>query len=106
MQIDSESVCFAVSKQSLHARKEMVRPLSRKDIFYSGSVINLPEYQTQKSLTSYRQSVVSLPRYGTQRAMDGGDVEKGPRKYSSQCQHLFPSNTINSKEAKNHDQRL
>ncbi|XP_018905157.2 uncharacterized protein [Bemisia tabaci] len=76
--IDSESVCFAVSKQSLHARKEMVRPLSRKDIFYSGSVINLPEYQTQKSLTSYRQSVVSLPRYGTQRAMDGGDVEKGP----------------------------
>lgn len=40
----------------------MVRPLSRKDIFYSGSVVNLPEYQSQKSLANYRQSVVSIPK--------------------------------------------
>lgn len=41
----------------------MVRPLSRKDIFYSGSVTNLKEYQSQKSLTDYRNSVVSLTRF-------------------------------------------
>jgi len=41
----------------------MVRPMSRKDIFYSGSVTNLPEYhQSQKSLTNYRQSIMSLPK--------------------------------------------
>lgn len=41
----------------------MVRPLSRKDIFYSGSVTNLKEYQSQKSLTDYRNSVISLTRF-------------------------------------------
>jgi hypothetical protein len=41
----------------------MVRPMSRKDIFYSGSVTNLKEYQSQKSLTDYRNSVVSLTRF-------------------------------------------
>ena len=41
----------------------MVRPMSRKDIFYSGSVTNLKEYQSQKSLTEYRNSVLSLPRF-------------------------------------------
>jgi hypothetical protein len=45
------------------ARKELIRPMSRKDIFYSGSVVNLPEYQSQRSLAGYRQSVISLPRY-------------------------------------------
>lgn len=58
----------------------MVRPMSRKDIFYSGSVINLPEYQSQKSLTNYRNSVVSLPRYARD-ARDGRDIEKAERKY-------------------------
>jgi hypothetical protein len=41
----------------------MVRPLSRKDIFYSGSVTNLKEYQSQKSLADYRNSVVSLTKF-------------------------------------------
>ncbi|ALC43494.1 CG13907 [Drosophila busckii] len=41
----------------------MVRPMSRKDIFYSGSVTNLPQYQSQKSLTNYRNSVLSLTKY-------------------------------------------
>lgn len=36
--------------------------MSRKDIFYSGSVLNLPEYRSQKSLSSYRQSILSLPK--------------------------------------------
>lgn len=52
------------SKLSLPREKSlMVRPLSRKDIFYSGSIVNLPEYhQSQKSLTNYRQSIMSIPK--------------------------------------------
>ncbi|CAH2046945.1 unnamed protein product, partial [Iphiclides podalirius] len=52
------------SKLSVAAGREparMVRPMSRKDIFYSGSVLNLPQYQSQKSLQGYRNSVLSLP---------------------------------------------
>lgn len=56
----------------------IVRPLSRKDIFYSGSVMNLPEYQSQKSLANYRQSVISLPKSMRGDVKDGVDVEKVP----------------------------
>lgn len=55
----------------------MVRPLSRKDIFYSGSVTNLREYQSQKSLTNYRNSVVSLTKFEKQHS---GDVRDDPEK--------------------------
>ena len=73
------------SKVSLSPREtgKMVRPLSRKDIFYSGSVTNLREYQSQKSLTNYRNSVISLTKYEKEArdARDGvSDVEKGERK--------------------------
>lgn len=57
---------MTASKMSLSQRQDsgkMVRPMSRKDIFYSGSVTNLPQYQSQKSLTNYRQSVLSLTKY-------------------------------------------
>ncbi|TDG48497.1 hypothetical protein AWZ03_005041 [Drosophila navojoa] len=62
---------FNTSKLSLSQRQgsssgsggRMVRPMSRKDIFYSGSVTNLPQYQSQKSLTNYRNSVLSLTKY-------------------------------------------
>ncbi|XP_067013659.2 monocarboxylate transporter 14 isoform X2 [Anabrus simplex] len=71
---DNESIMFTTSKLSIpRQRREMVRPMSRKDIFYSGSVVNLPEYKSQQSLASYRQSVISLPKYATER----GDMEKG-----------------------------
>lgn len=67
------------SKTSLaRERPQIVRPMSRKDIFYSGSVVNLPEYQSQKSLTNYRNSVVSLPRYARD-MRDGRDIEKAER---------------------------
>lgn len=59
----------------------MVRPMSRKDIFYSGSVTNLREYQSQKSLTNYRNSVISLTKYEKEMrdARDGvPDVERAP----------------------------
>lgn len=68
------------SKVSLSAsRSNMVRPMSRKDIFYSGSVTNLREFQSQKSLTNYRNSVVSLTKFEKQHSgdvRDGGDLEK------------------------------
>ncbi|KAK7869034.1 hypothetical protein R5R35_002982 [Gryllus longicercus] len=65
---DNESIMFSTSKSSIpRERKEMIRPMSRKDIFYSGSVMNLPEYKSQKSLASYRQSVMSLPKYAQER---------------------------------------
>lgn len=74
------------SKMSLTPRESgrMVRPMSRKDIFYSGSVTNLREYQSQKSLTNYRNSVISLTKYEREaRERDGRDamseVEKGER---------------------------
>ncbi|XP_064072367.1 monocarboxylate transporter 3 isoform X2 [Vanessa tameamea] len=62
--MDAESGVYN-SKLSVAAPREpsrIVRPLSRKDIFYSGSVINLPQYQSQKSLQGYRNSVLSLPQ--------------------------------------------
>lgn len=74
---------FATSKMSLSVREpsKMVRPLSRKDIFYSGSVTNLREFQSQKSLSNYRNSVISLPKYEKEmRDARDGDAEKGERK--------------------------
>ncbi|VVC31577.1 Hypothetical protein CINCED_3A004850 [Cinara cedri] len=59
--VDSDSIGYTSSKTSIRG-KETVRPMSRKDIFYSGSVLNLPEYRSQKSLASYRQSILSLPK--------------------------------------------
>lgn len=69
------------SKASLSTGKSnMVRPLSRKDIFYSGSVTNLREYQSQKSLTNYRNSVISLTKFEKQHSGDvRDDVERQPR---------------------------
>lgn len=81
------------SKASLSTRNDsaskMVRPLSRKDIFYSGSVTNLPLYQSQKSLTNYRNSVISLTKY--EKSMRDvrapsvdpmAEIEKGRQQYS------------------------
>ncbi|OWR53063.1 Monocarboxylate transporter [Danaus plexippus plexippus] len=69
---DAESNMYT-SKLSVSAKEpsRMVRPLSRKDIFYSGSVINLPQYQSQKSLQGYRNSVLSLPQ-----SRQAGDLER------------------------------
>ncbi|XP_022903773.1 monocarboxylate transporter 14 [Onthophagus taurus] len=62
-EVDCESLGYTSSKLSLSREKpQMVRPLSRKDIFYSGSIVNLPQYQSQKSLEHYRQSIQSLAK--------------------------------------------
>uniref|UniRef100_A0A1B0B0D3 Major facilitator superfamily (MFS) profile domain-containing protein n=1 Tax=Glossina palpalis gambiensis TaxID=67801 RepID=A0A1B0B0D3_9MUSC len=80
---------MTASKMSLSQRQDsgkMVRPMSRKDIFYSGSVTNLPLYQSQKSLTNYRQSVLSLTKYeksmqSVQRLDPLAEAEKNREQY-------------------------
>ncbi|CAG4975300.1 unnamed protein product [Parnassius apollo] len=70
---DAESGMYN-SKLSVSAAREpsrIVRPMSRKDIFYSGSVLNLPQYQSQKSLQGYRNSVLSLPQ-----SRQAGDLDR------------------------------
>ncbi|KAJ0183186.1 hypothetical protein K1T71_001162 [Dendrolimus kikuchii] len=70
---DGENAMYT-SKLSVSGPKEaprMVRPMSRKDIFYSGSVLNLPQFQSQKSLQGYRNSVLSLPQ-----SRQTGDLER------------------------------
>jgi hypothetical protein len=47
----------------LEVQHQVVSPLSRKDIFYKGSISNLREYQqSQRSLHSYHQSVFIIPK--------------------------------------------
>ena len=67
------------------SKKDLARPLARKDVFYSGSVTNLPEYQSQKSLGSYRQSIVSIPK-----AVQSG---KAGEKQSGGCCRCIPEAT-------------
>ncbi|KAG7202993.1 hypothetical protein KM043_010125 [Ampulex compressa] len=82
---DGESITFTTSKSSIPKEKPlMVRPLSRKDIFYSGSVVYLPEYQSQKSLANYRQSVISLPK-SVRGDMKDTDIEKAPQQPLCPC---------------------
>ncbi|VEN61297.1 unnamed protein product [Callosobruchus maculatus] len=50
------------SKLSISSRRmsHTVQPMARKDVFYSQSVLNLKEFQSQKSLNDYRHSVHNL----------------------------------------------
>lgn len=58
-------------------KSDLSKPLARKDVFYSGSITNLPEFQSQKSLSSYRQSVVSLEHAKSTYQDDDTDEPKG-----------------------------
>lgn len=72
-------------------KPQMVRPLSRKDIFYSGSVLNLPQYQSKQSLASYRQSVVSIPKASRG---EMGDVEKQERTHFNNFEKTMADNNL------------
>lgn len=50
------------SKGSIPQAGDMLRPLSRQDIFYTGSVSHLAQCHSQRSLASYRASVLSVRR--------------------------------------------
>ncbi|XP_035732587.1 monocarboxylate transporter 3-like isoform X2 [Vespa mandarinia] len=82
---DGESITFTTSTSRIPKEKPlMIRPLSRKDIFYSGSVVNLPEYQSQKSLANYRQSVISIPK-SVRGEIKDIDIEKAPQQPLCPC---------------------
>ena len=52
---------FAKNHHSRPHRKDFDKPLLRKDIFYSGSIYNLPEYKSNPSLHSYLASITKVP---------------------------------------------
>ena len=48
-----------------HLKADYSRPLYRKDIFYSGSFLKIPEYHTsQQDVATYVKSVTSIPEVG------------------------------------------
>jgi len=53
---------FTGSSRSLHSlKKEVSRPMYRKDIFYSGSVHSVAQYQSDSDVASYVASMMSIP---------------------------------------------
>ncbi|ODM93665.1 Monocarboxylate transporter 7 [Orchesella cincta] len=68
----SDGLIFSSSKKETTTEpRHIIRPMSRKDIFYSGSIVNLPEYKSQMSINSYRQSVLNIPRAASGLELDG-----------------------------------
>ncbi|XP_035829718.1 uncharacterized protein LOC101846861 [Aplysia californica] len=58
------------SLRSLHvSKKDLARPLYRKDIFYSGSVLNIPQFHSQPDMKSYITSITTIP--GEMEFVDG-----------------------------------
>lgn len=45
---------------SVAQKEDLKRPMYRKDIFLSGSVLNLPQYRSQPNMKSYVTSVTSI----------------------------------------------
>lgn len=42
-------------------KEDYARPLYRKDIFYSGSILNIPQFQSQPDMRSYITSITTIP---------------------------------------------
>ncbi|XP_013399564.1 monocarboxylate transporter 13 [Lingula anatina] len=55
------SQTWRISQSSTSIRSHLQRPMYRKDIFYSGSILHLPEYQQSTSVEDYIKSTTSLP---------------------------------------------
>ena len=53
------------------SKKDLARPLYRKDIFYSGSVLNIPQFQSQPDMKSYITSITTIP--GEMAVVAGGE---------------------------------
>lgn len=50
------------SQRDMTVQKEdYKRPLYRKDIFYSGSIVHIPQYRSQPDVKSYVTSITSIP---------------------------------------------
>lgn len=52
----------SISNKNLHCNEESPRlgPLYRKDVFYSGSLLNIPEYRSNPNL--YHSQVITIPK--------------------------------------------
>ncbi|XP_064470624.1 uncharacterized protein LOC135385315 isoform X2 [Ornithodoros turicata] len=60
--VSQETVAGGPRTMQKVKKKDIARPMYRKDIFYSGSVVNLPEYRlSQGDVRSYVASVLTLP---------------------------------------------
>ncbi|KAG8181256.1 hypothetical protein JTE90_013027 [Oedothorax gibbosus] len=59
-----ESMSVARRQQRRRSsRKDLARPLYRKDIFYSGSIVHLPQYRQSKAdIRCYISSVTTIPQ--------------------------------------------
>ncbi|KAH9504478.1 hypothetical protein Btru_062880 [Bulinus truncatus] len=58
------------SINSLHvSKKDLSRPMYRKDIFYSGSVLNIPQFKSQTDIKSFITSITTIP--GEMEFVDG-----------------------------------
>ncbi|KAK3746737.1 hypothetical protein RRG08_059568 [Elysia crispata] len=74
------------SMRSLHvSKKDLARPLYRKDIFYSGSVLNIPQFQSQTNMKSYITSITTIP--GESEFVDG---PSGSSKFFNKCCSCLP----------------
>lgn len=83
----SDGLIFSSSHKSAQAQepRHIIRPMSRKDIFYSGSIVNLPEYKSQMSINSYRQSVLNIPRTQSGVTLDGYGAQEQVEKEAPVC---------------------
>ncbi|XP_063608222.1 uncharacterized protein LOC134782611 [Penaeus indicus] len=71
----------ALRQRRSSSKSMMLRPMSRHDIFYSGSIANLREFKSQESMLSYRESALNLQGTGASKvvidALDGPEEERG-----------------------------
>lgn len=52
---------FRSNKDLIVPKEDYARPLYRKDIFYSGSIIHIPQFQSQPDMNSYITSITTIP---------------------------------------------
>ncbi|XP_014662482.1 PREDICTED: uncharacterized protein LOC106805421 [Priapulus caudatus] len=55
------SISLSTHQSAKDITKELKRPMYRKDIFFSGSIYNLPEFQSQGNMNAYLTSITSIP---------------------------------------------
>ncbi|XP_069947319.1 monocarboxylate transporter 14-like isoform X2 [Cherax quadricarinatus] len=80
--IDPES---GIRQRRSSAKSMMLRPMSRQDIFYSGSIANLREFKSQASMLSYRESALNLQGTGASRVVLDALDEPLDEKESCTC---------------------
>ncbi|XP_070393548.1 monocarboxylate transporter 14 isoform X3 [Dermacentor albipictus] len=84
--VSQETVAGGPRQIQKAKKKDIARPMYRKDIFYSGSVVNLPEYrQSQGDVRSYVASVLTIPATDTIPAASGVDLPDGKPGAGSFC---------------------